>query len=78
MSTMYPTLRLGVIVFNLILICRFANRCHRFVHAYAGGLDGPFAAWACRKYPGHRMIPAKLYEQIDSMPEKQQVQMLGK
>jgi len=29
----------------------------RFMDAYQAGLDGPQAAWACRKYRGHRTLP---------------------
>ncbi|KAF7373843.1 hypothetical protein MSAN_00596200 [Mycena sanguinolenta] len=36
---------------------RFVLRAHRFADAYRHGLDGPQAAWAARKYKGHRVLP---------------------
>jgi transposase len=36
---------------------RFVIRAHRFADAYRQGLDGPQAAWAARKYKGHRVLP---------------------
>ena len=38
----------------------YANRCARFIHAYASGLNGPEAAWANRKYHGHRTLPPNM------------------
>ena len=38
-------------------IRRYAIRLGRFMDGYRAGLDGPQAAWACRKYPSHRMLP---------------------
>ena len=29
----------------------------RFMHSYCTGLDGPQAAWACRKYQSHCTLP---------------------
>jgi hypothetical protein len=34
--------------------------------AYAKGLDGKQAAWAARKYKGHRVIPESLIEDLDN------------
>ncbi|KAF7329468.1 hypothetical protein MKEN_00209100 [Mycena kentingensis (nom. inval.)] len=36
---------------------RFANRAMRFMDAYMKGLTGSQAAWAARKYRGHRTLP---------------------
>jgi hypothetical protein len=36
---------------------RFVLRTHRFADAYRHGLDGSQAAWAARKYKGHRVLP---------------------
>jgi hypothetical protein len=36
---------------------RFVLRAHRFSDAYRHGLDGSQAAWAARKYKGHRVLP---------------------
>ncbi|KAJ7181650.1 hypothetical protein C8R43DRAFT_1083839 [Mycena crocata] len=38
-------------------IRRYANRSARFIHAYAEGLSGAQAAWANRRYHGHRTLP---------------------
>jgi hypothetical protein len=35
----------------------YANRAARFISAYAQSLTGPEAAWANRKYHGHRTLP---------------------
>jgi len=34
-----------------------SNRSARFIDAYSQGLSGPEAAWANRKYHGHRTLP---------------------
>ncbi|KAH9042364.1 hypothetical protein EDB84DRAFT_1266827, partial [Lactarius hengduanensis] len=36
---------------------RFANRAARFITAYRDGLSGAQAAWANKKYHGHRALP---------------------
>ncbi|QRV83075.1 DDE superfamily endonuclease [Ceratobasidium sp. AG-Ba] len=46
-------------------IRRFAARSRRFVHAYGHGLSGSQAAWAAKKYRGHRVIPDTLLENLD-------------
>ncbi|KAF8259002.1 hypothetical protein EI94DRAFT_1618429 [Lactarius quietus] len=38
-------------------IRRFANQAARFVSAYRDGLSGSQAAWANKKYHGHRTLP---------------------
>ncbi|KAF8967159.1 hypothetical protein BDZ97DRAFT_1656951, partial [Flammula alnicola] len=35
----------------------YANRAARFIDSYAQGLSGPEAAWANKKYHGHRTLP---------------------
>ncbi|KAJ7099116.1 hypothetical protein C8R44DRAFT_642479 [Mycena epipterygia] len=45
---------------------RFGNRSSKFVDAYAAGLNGRQAAWAARKYRGHRVIPASIMEELDA------------
>ncbi len=37
---------------------RFANQSLRYMDGYRHGLDGCEAAWAVKKYHGHRQIPA--------------------
>ncbi|KAF5337676.1 hypothetical protein D9758_013007 [Tetrapyrgos nigripes] len=44
----------------LVLIRRFANRADRYIHAYAEGLTGAQAAWANRRYHGHRTLPPEM------------------
>ncbi len=47
--------------FNTEAFCRFADRSKdrsaRFISAYRQGLSGAQAAWANRKYHGHRVLP---------------------
>ncbi|THV01839.1 hypothetical protein K435DRAFT_654565 [Dendrothele bispora CBS 962.96] len=38
-------------------IRRFARRSRRFMDGYHKGLDGKAAAWASKKYRGHRVLP---------------------
>ena len=40
-----------------ITISRYANRSARFIDGYRKGLTGAEAAWANRKYHGHRTLP---------------------
>ncbi|QRV74793.1 DDE superfamily endonuclease [Ceratobasidium sp. AG-Ba] len=47
-------------------IRRFFNRSHRFVHAYRLGLSGQAAAWANKKYRGHRMLPPEVISEIEA------------
>ena len=42
---------------GLKLLSRFANRSARFISAYRQGLSGAQAAWANKKYHGHRILP---------------------
>ncbi|THU99299.1 hypothetical protein K435DRAFT_818623 [Dendrothele bispora CBS 962.96] len=46
-------------------IRRFFNRSHKFMDAYSKGLDGRQAAWAARKYRGHRVLPASLMADME-------------
>lgn len=50
----------------LISIRRFANRSLRFMDAYQKGLNGSQAAWASKKYRGHRILPQSLMEDLDN------------
>ncbi|KIL55567.1 hypothetical protein M378DRAFT_188659 [Amanita muscaria Koide BX008] len=43
---------------------RFANRSRRFIDAYDKGLNGQQAAWAARKYRGHRVLPETLMNDL--------------
>jgi hypothetical protein len=44
---------------------RFANRSRRFMDAYRRGLSGSQAAWAARKYRGHRVLPETLMDDLE-------------
>jgi hypothetical protein len=35
------------------------------MHVYYKGLNGKDAAWACKKYKGHRVIPKALLVSFD-------------
>ncbi|KAI0265290.1 hypothetical protein BC834DRAFT_988786 [Gloeopeniophorella convolvens] len=41
----------------ILQIRRYANRAARFISLYREGLTGAQAAWANRKYHGHRTLP---------------------
>jgi hypothetical protein len=43
-----------------LIIISYANRAARFISAYGQGLSGPEAAWANRKYHGHRTLPPEM------------------
>jgi hypothetical protein len=44
---------------------RFATRTHRFMDAYRKKLTGNQAAWANKKYRGHRKIPESIYRELE-------------
>lgn len=44
----------------LVMMWKFSNRSQRFMDAYLCGLNGQQAAWALRKYRGHRVLPASI------------------
>ncbi|KAF7316311.1 hypothetical protein MIND_00149800 [Mycena indigotica] len=44
---------------------RFVLRAHRFADAYRKGLDGAQAAWAVKKYKGHRMLPPEFRAELE-------------
>ena len=43
---------------------RYANRSARFIHGYGEGLTGAQAAWANKKYHGHRTLPPDMIREI--------------
>ncbi|KAJ7210178.1 hypothetical protein GGX14DRAFT_626618 [Mycena pura] len=49
----------------LDMMRRFARRCEKFVDAYEKGLNGRQAAWAARKYRGHRVLPENILEELE-------------
>ncbi|KAJ8593735.1 hypothetical protein M405DRAFT_730919 [Rhizopogon salebrosus TDB-379] len=48
----------------LLTIRRFSTRSLRFMDAYRKGLDGKQAAWASKKYRGHRVLPETLMRDL--------------
>ena len=44
---------------------RFSNRSSHFIDAYHKGLNGRQAAWANKKYRGHRVLPEGILEELD-------------
>ena len=51
---------------QLITCFSFANRSMRFMDAYDKGLNGQQAAWAARKYRGHRVLPKSLMDDLET------------
>ena len=45
---------------SLVSMQKYACHAQWFMHAYHKGLDGKDAAWACKKYRGHWVIPSSL------------------
>ena len=43
---------------------KFATRSRRFLDAYDRGLNGKQAAWAARKYRGHRVLPQDIMDEL--------------
>jgi hypothetical protein len=43
----------------------FATESIRFIDAYRKGLDGMQAAWAIKKYRGHRVLPKSIMKEFD-------------
>ncbi|KAF9481284.1 hypothetical protein BDN70DRAFT_803826 [Pholiota conissans] len=46
---------------------RFATRSLRFMDAYRKGLDGKQAAWANKKYRGHRILPQGILDELEAV-----------
>ena len=44
---------------------RFATHAHHFMDAYSKGLKGKGAAWAAKKYCGHRVLPESILREFD-------------
>ncbi|THU95070.1 hypothetical protein K435DRAFT_819824 [Dendrothele bispora CBS 962.96] len=47
-------------------IRRFFNQAYKFLDAYSKGLNGRQAAWAARKYKGHRVLPESLMNDMEN------------
>ena len=48
----------------LSMMRKFSNRSLRVMDAYGRGLNGRQAAWASRKYRGHRVLPNDIMEEL--------------
>ncbi|KAJ7938535.1 hypothetical protein B0H13DRAFT_1587601, partial [Mycena leptocephala] len=48
---------------------RFATRSDRLMDAYSKGLNGLQAAWAGKRYRGHRVLPTLWHFLIDLAPK---------
>ncbi|KAG0695329.1 hypothetical protein DFH29DRAFT_814300, partial [Suillus ampliporus] len=46
---------------------RFSTRACRFMDAYSKGLNGKQAAWASKKYRGHRVLPDSILHDLDNI-----------
>ena len=49
----------------LTMMRKFATRSRRFMDAYEKGLNGKQAAWASRKYRGHRVLPNNILDELE-------------
>jgi hypothetical protein len=49
---------------KLIRNDRYSRRSRKFMHAYYHGLSGKQAAWASKKYRGHRVLPESLMDDL--------------
>jgi hypothetical protein len=49
----------------LEMMRKFATRSYQFMDAYENGLNGKQAAWASRKYRGHRVLPNNILEEFE-------------
>jgi hypothetical protein len=58
-----PVLQLKLLLTYSLL--RFATRSRRFMDAYRKGLTGKQAAWATKKYRGHRVLPPDIMAEFD-------------
>ncbi|KIJ45538.1 hypothetical protein M422DRAFT_166220, partial [Sphaerobolus stellatus SS14] len=48
----------------------YTNRSARFMDAYVKGLNGAQAAWAARKYRGHRVLPEDILTELEDTQTK--------
>ena len=61
MSTTMPQFNLSE------LFLSFCTRAFRFMDAYRKGLNGKQAAYAGKKYHGHRVVPDSIYDELVDM-----------
>ncbi|KAE9404273.1 hypothetical protein BT96DRAFT_813848 [Gymnopus androsaceus JB14] len=48
----------------LLSIHHFFTHSMRFMDVYARGLNGHQAAWAARRYKGHRVLPESILNEL--------------
>ncbi|KZT27184.1 hypothetical protein NEOLEDRAFT_1155206 [Neolentinus lepideus HHB14362 ss-1] len=48
------------------LMRKFSIRSQRFMDAYRRGLNGSQAAWASKKYRGHRVLPESILKELEA------------
>ena len=56
---------------------RYANHSARFIDSYAQGLSGPEAAWANKKYHGHRTLPPKMVASVKKFFQEHMIRLTG-
>ncbi|EPQ50851.1 hypothetical protein GLOTRDRAFT_108476 [Gloeophyllum trabeum ATCC 11539] len=49
----------------LVTMRKFSTRAFRFMDAYCKGLSGKQAAWASKKYRGHRVLPNSILQELE-------------
>nr|GAT58937.1 predicted protein [Mycena chlorophos] len=49
----------------LIFMRKYVTRAHRFGDGYLRGLTGTQAAWAAKRFHGHRVFPESILEMLD-------------
>ncbi|KAJ3854099.1 hypothetical protein EV368DRAFT_73097 [Lentinula lateritia] len=54
---------------SLSTMRHFARRAWKFIDAYRKGLNGVQAAWAAKRYRGHRMLPDWILAEFDKCME---------
>lgn len=55
---------------QIYYLISYANGAARFISTYDQGLNGPEAAWANRKYHGHRNLPPEMATKLKNEHEK--------
>ncbi|KAJ3982337.1 hypothetical protein F5890DRAFT_1415953, partial [Lentinula detonsa] len=56
-----------VLLINFLV--SFARRARHFIDGYNKGLDGKMAAWATRKYRGHRILPEGIMKEFSEQTD---------
>jgi hypothetical protein len=56
-----------------LLIYSFATHAHHFMDAYSKGLKGKGAAWAVKKYRGHRVLLETILKEFDDTEKAEKI-----